>query len=562
MNLGDPMWTAKITEKDLAQDPLAMDRVRNRLVSDLLPGITTISPRPRYYAHHLWAVMDIARRDDPSTRAEFNRGMYRRERLLMLAAVAHSMETHISPRNHDQIVGIRSGSKQLRNGNDAIPLDFRFVDHRGGSYGRDYRASLRTMGLVYRPDGDPCDRLSERGKPIASAYDQLARELSLHELAAEESISVAEIEGLADDLCLCAVCADNAPDRAPLRDAFFGWETASESGNPAQRRAQSLQLILQFAQYIEQEDGDSLSPSEFLDFCYYRTLTTESGQISVDIPEKLSQQQARWKVLRAHDYFAYATEVVLVGWLEYLERKSPEPGTVATYIDEVRSPSVMAQLGAVLDRPSLDETTPLESMLTDLWSREAVTWLIEGAEISPTVPFSHTTREHVLDRELTAALSAGNWVNVHSLWPCILLAVVLRFGNPTGQTESAWQWLASRTRSDLSPARLRIDIKEHLRNDSTIGDFLEWFIKQYVIRQAEEVRRDKAKAATQFKGWFEQEGTGWVQTRTHSARHWSARFDSAVSVLRDLSLLDPDPTIVSVTAAGAAAIAHPTTEDK
>ena len=72
MKPGDPRWIARIDEGEGAQDPLGMDRVTNRLLGDLMPGITTISPRPRYIAHHLWALRDTAESKNPNSRVRLS----------------------------------------------------------------------------------------------------------------------------------------------------------------------------------------------------------------------------------------------------------------------------------------------------------------------------------------------------------------------------------------------------------------------------------------------------------------------------------------------------------
>ena len=73
MQSGDPVWTEKVEESEIVQDPLAIKRVTNRLLGDLLPGITTITPRARYIAHHAWAIWDIEQREDPETRIRISR---------------------------------------------------------------------------------------------------------------------------------------------------------------------------------------------------------------------------------------------------------------------------------------------------------------------------------------------------------------------------------------------------------------------------------------------------------------------------------------------------------
>ena len=103
MKPGDPRWTARIDEDEGAQDPLGMNRVTDRLLRDLMPGITTISPRPRYIAHHLWALRDTAESENPSSRVQLIRGLYQRERIVLLAGKYHAQSD--SNKAHTGLIG-------------------------------------------------------------------------------------------------------------------------------------------------------------------------------------------------------------------------------------------------------------------------------------------------------------------------------------------------------------------------------------------------------------------------------------------------------------------------
>jgi hypothetical protein len=89
-----------------------------------------------------------------------------------------------------------------------------------------------------------------------------------------------------------------------------------------------------------------------------------------------------------------------------------------------------------------------------------------------------------------------------------------------------------------------------LEKEYSLGDFIDWFIDQYLITRATEIAAGKSDGLSASRGYFEQTATGWRHVRDHNPSHWSARFDSAVSVLRDLALLDPDSSKTALTPSG------------
>jgi len=82
-----------------------------------------------------------------------------------------------------------------------------------------------------------------------------------------------------------------------------------------------------------------------------------------------------------------------------------------------------------------------------------------------------------------------------------------------------------------------------------VGEFIDWVIDRYIIERGVEIAAGKGGSGSS-RGYFEQTGAGWRHVREHTPNHWGARFGSAVSVLRDLALLDPDSSTEAVTEAG------------
>jgi len=544
MRVGDPQWTARAEENEGVQDPLGMNRVMDRLLRDLLPGITTISPRPRYFAHHLWALRDVPEREDPESRAQLIRGLYQRERIFLLAGVRHSGTD--TSKSHTNLVGARTANRLLNDNTKSVSLNFSFLSNRSGSYGQNYVGPLQTMGLVDTPDDALFEQVTERAEPIADAYAQVAEETNLAELAASDEISVTELDAIASDLCPCAVSAADAPDREALRELYLGQNSPEAYATQARTRRETLALILHTARVGGGTAG--LNPSNLLDVCYYQAVMTDEEHFNTEIPSGLLETAAHWKALQAHDYFRYATEAALVSWLSYLKQTDEADATLEAFKQQARGDVVCERITDLLDCTALTPETSLSMLITALWPDTTSENLIDGEPITP-VTMTHTASEYTLDNKLKTALKNQEWRDVHATWPCLLIAPVLRFAAPSGADEAAWSWLRSHTKDDLSPVRFRDHLKTHVAEEFSIRQFVDWMIEKYIIERRIEIAAGKGGSGA-LRGYFEQTGTGWRHVRDHAPGHWGARFSSAVSVLRDLALLDPDSSTAELTAAG------------
>lgn len=544
MSVGDPLWTEQVENEEGAQDPLAMTRVSNRLLGDLFPGITTTTPRARYISHHAWAIWDAEQRDSPANETELYEELYRRERVLALASCQHAVGEQESSRNHNSIVGTRNVNDILYDETDPILLDFRFVGNPGGSYDEAYTGPMNTMGVTSETKDSQYRTVTERGERLAEAYDDLVEKTAMREIIERGNISRSQLRDLADKICLCEVCTDTALDREPLRDIYLRVESGDDVDVKDTRRAQSLRLLLTIANQVEDKH---FSSTTFADACYYGTIEADGGYQPISIPDHLSSQAARWRAFRAHDYFGYASEVVLESWLAFLETQPETESTIEHFEAQATSSSACEHLTEWLDM-SISPETPLESIIDGFWPETDASGLT-GTATGAAPTMKHSRSEQFFDSVLQENKDNCDWDRVHAAWPGLLFALVLRFEQATGETASGWEWLRSHTAEDLTPVRFADELKTHLHEGATLEQFMSWFIEEYVITRAENVRQQK-ESGVKFGGWFRRQDTGWEKVRDHSAGHWSARFSSAVSILRDLGLLNPDPNKVNLTPAG------------
>jgi len=545
VNPGDPRWTARIDEDEGAQDPLGMNRVTDRLLRDLMPGITTISPRPRYIAHHLWALRDTAESENPSSRVQLIRGLYQRERIVLLAGKYHAQSD--SNKSHTGLIGSSTAGGIIATDDDVIDLDFSFSSNRSGSYGRNYVGPLQTMGLVDTPENADYEEPTDRGDSIATAYGDMADEVNLTQLATSESISFDTLDTVAEKVCPCASSNPKAPDRESLRDLYLGRDAPDQFASQAETRCGTLTLIL----HIAQLEGDAvpLSADMLVDACYYDAVSIDDQVIPASIPTGVDETAARWKALRAHDYFGYALGVLLSSWLSYLKQTDEADASLEEFKQGVKSEDTYELMAERIEIETITSETPLYEIVTSLWPDTTADSLLDSTSPTP-VAMTHPTSEHTLDAVLEEAFSNNQWQRAHATWPILLLSLALRYASPSGPDAIAWAWLGSHTEDDLSPVRFREHLKNRLDNDITIGEFIDWILDEYVIVRATEIAEGKSDGLSATRGYFMQTSTGWRHVRSHYPGHWGARFDSAVSVLRDLALLEPDSSTTELTAAG------------
>jgi len=136
MSILDPVWTkpASITKKTL--DPLGLDRVSNRLTSDMLRGITALTSRARYYAFYVWDIKNVNESEDIDRFDDFRNAFFDRERAYSLACVGHEASGQNPIGDHSNILGsVKGGPKWRASGDKVNVRGFRHTTRQKTSRG-------------------------------------------------------------------------------------------------------------------------------------------------------------------------------------------------------------------------------------------------------------------------------------------------------------------------------------------------------------------------------------------------------------------------------------------
>ncbi|MEZ4226811.1 MAG: hypothetical protein R3B13_38070 [Polyangiaceae bacterium] len=285
------------------------------LYGQLLPGITNVTDRARYYSFYPWLCWAIDQRYADRTRDGFARILRRAECLLALVAAHHEAVLGEDERDHGvATVGrdkLRPQAVELIDGGSidledyaAFECEDRYFKNRLGGLGQYYFGPLRDLKLLDYVDGNSknapgYDR--ERGAHIAGLFESVVDSRRFFKVLDGGTLSHKDLEKL-HGFCPCALHQNDA-ERAALLDLFLarteGW--ADEAGK--QRRA-SLALVMDLVRLTPE-------PPEVLVEGLLRA-TAYSGMLAVgkawSVPEAWHRARAGWGAYSRNEMLSVAMQ--------------------------------------------------------------------------------------------------------------------------------------------------------------------------------------------------------------------------------------------------------------
>lgn len=557
----DPVWNERVRESDRAMDPLGMNRVTDRLLNDLLQGITTVTPRARYYSFYTWAVGRICERNSAENFSQFAEQFRDLERVYMLSCLAHEEEA--SPgRNHRGINGSNKGKRAWNETQQELNLDFGFFGHRLGGYGQYYQASLANLGLLSMPpEGGAFEQPTQLGLQVAEAFGAKVVSGGLHQLSLQGRASKSSLQKIGRKVCLCRLRDPEARDRDILRDLFFGSMPEFSERLSDVRRRDTLTLFL-FLADVAGSNGYKLTDQMFLDACYFGQMQGGEKVVDVEIPGVLTGTAQLWKMFRAHDHVAFAAEAYFTCFLEFVSIDPTVGKTLEEFLESTRSSSVRGAFSEIelvrLATAKLAEG-PLSEVVDAIARSAGISGFMEGLpetseRFDQGVRISSGLNEYEAVKKLEDSLLGEELqpATVYAAGAVLTLVVWMRLLWMIDRVPGHWRWLLRHTGADLSPARYVQDLQSALQEtDLTLLEYIDWFVRRYVIEQARTVYLDRAASYTKPRSWFHREGSQYKRDREFWARHRNMRFESTSSILDDLGLVNTLVDRVELTDDGA-----------
>lgn len=348
-----PEWTEYRKKSGL--DPLGMQNTSVGLYQRLLPGISNVTLRMRYYGLYAWLSYIYAKhKHDPDPKI-WQRVIRRAEALYALVAQYRGGEAGVAGVLWAQRKRTEAGpAGEISFAEDARPdSESRYLRQAWGAYGAAYASQLYEIGIFAegREHAIPLPS-PEIGEPLATCFETQIGDAAARFLEILERGSADPHDLDALSVMLPSAIGAGSAERQLYEDLIFA-RTALQRPNDLSRR-QSLLLILTLAQQL----GRAPDVSD-VRWALYAGRLPDGGMLV--LPEGLADQRARWRVYQLNDLSHVCFEALLNFVLARLEVRAGGVPLAELIGEAVAAMTEAADAVPPNWRAFLEESTPAEN---------------------------------------------------------------------------------------------------------------------------------------------------------------------------------------------------------
>jgi hypothetical protein len=334
------------------QDQLGIKNVAVNILDEILNGITTVTPRARYWSFYTWVLYDFIY-NSGLEKTEKNLKLYikRQEWYFILANIGYKYK---NKKSLSYLQGVTVAEKVwLDNDNNLFDFNSSYIKNAYGGYSI-YRNVIKNLKLTTDSGEDKdiqIDRLTNLGKEVALAFE--------HEISNTEyyrNYRLKEREVPKDVLIDYGnkVHIDNlksTEDGKMLLELFINKKT---NNIYEMRRAKSLEY---FIYIIKNENEKDISNSKWRHFFYKKY-----SNLHNNIPEEFKDISISWEILASRVYFTYGLEGI---WSKILLLMQYDALTINQILskafNEIKVEYLNKKIGSLLDN-NLIEVKEIEEI--------------------------------------------------------------------------------------------------------------------------------------------------------------------------------------------------------
>lgn len=311
-------------------DPLGVRAPCESLYTQLLPGITNVTDRARYFSFYPWLIWAVEQHTGPLKRLPLYHTVRRADCLFTLIGARHQT-AHGPVKLHGGLIGATTLFRALDQVEEGEPLRLsefsttdqapeRYFKNKLGGLGQYYLGTLQQAGLVA---GDPRSGIrytEERGRPMARAFDEgCDREAFFAALEADE-VTTNTLDELSS-FCACRINT-NPAEHSALADYFFNrpGDFHRESGRP---RRLTLALLLDLCERLQGSDipltVDGYGSDVFRACAYGGALP--GGEVWEPGTTALNTLREGWGMYHRHELFSEALQCIFWAGLDALQEQ-------------------------------------------------------------------------------------------------------------------------------------------------------------------------------------------------------------------------------------------------
>lgn len=313
------------------QDPLGSRYPSELTYTELLPNITNVTDRARYYSFYTWLIWAIEKHSGKLKQESLYKIIRKADSLFTLIAMYHH---HITPDTEDLLHTALVGSNKLTeviggHAPDEKPIRIskyaerdnnehnRYFKNKYGGLGQYYMGPLKSEKLLATPESGEIRYTEEKGKLIAENFDAGVDRKLFFEILERDSVTIVDLKKLLS-FCPCRI-SENTLEQFVLTDFFFN-QTDEFYLEQADNRRLTLTLLLDLIERTQNlEDAVTLDGSGvvlFLESVYSNTLPNKSLWNLEN--EKLTAIKENWRQYYSNELLSYPIETFFWAGLERL----------------------------------------------------------------------------------------------------------------------------------------------------------------------------------------------------------------------------------------------------
>ncbi|MFC1585740.1 hypothetical protein ACFL5V_09355 [Fibrobacterota bacterium] len=284
----------------------------------LLPGITNVTDRARYYSFYPWFLWASEKEGISKTRDELITYFRRADCLFTMIGKRHAMVSQepeeLLDRHYGTTVGIDTLRNEVHNLKDngfltlskyatTDPVSERYFMNKFGGLGQYYRGTLNELNILSQVKNDIYGVTDEIGVKIAEAMDKSIDRQLFFKTILEDKVTTSRLDSL-NVFCNCQLHKFNEEAQG-LVNIFFNADGSYDQNY--QQRRESLGLILHLATELEKLQ-QPLDVPTFRKCVYTGTLPNKKNW---DIPDVLSDTYKKWEVYQRNDILSFALQSII-----------------------------------------------------------------------------------------------------------------------------------------------------------------------------------------------------------------------------------------------------------
>ena len=346
------------------------------LYGRLLPGITNVTDRARYYSFYPWFFWAYEKEFQTINWNEVVDRFRKADCLFTLIAARHANQTDRDDENHGiAMIGRNTLVKALSELENGKPLFLstyatresdnpnRYFKNKLGGLGQYYIGTFKDLGLLDGNSKTGVQYTRQRAQEIAEAVDSSIERKLFFDVIKNDEVSTDALDALIS-FCPCQLL-QNPAEHSSLVDLFFDRKNIYDSDGLQRRHTLCLLLHL-----INERDSADAEKEPVLDHFVFRG-AVYSGCLENDIfwnlPKKLESTRFAWAIYQKNEMLSIACQAIFWVVLRMIQESEMIYPTSDTFIEDfVKSKQVSKALGKKINISFYDAVEATKSKIPDL----------------------------------------------------------------------------------------------------------------------------------------------------------------------------------------------------